>query len=211
MAQLDVETPQGEGTADGDVQAGDDGTADSAGAAADDATQPAAPTTPEAVAAGNNELFARQAEVLAGAFHDLSQIDNAQPVGWKMGTGLYAMLPEAMAGEALANEENGAGGKMADGRIGTMGSVAYLDNATFDDYAKSLGLNPADFRDPDHVRAIALAQGYGNNGSVYQLLNVLREPGTLEALVAVTYHGEHWRWRRARRGRFGGLRLPTLP
>lgn len=190
MAQLDVETPQGEGTADGDVQAGDDGTADSAGAAADDATQPAAPTTPEAVAAGNNELFARQAEVLAGAFHDLSQIDNAQPVGWKMGTGLYAMLPEAMAGEALANEENGAGGKMADGRIGTMGSVAYLDNATFDDYAKSLGLNPADFRDPDHVRAIALAQGYGNNGSVYQLLNVLREPGTLEALVAVTYHGE---------------------
>lgn len=190
MAQLDVETPQGEGTADGDVQAGDDGTADSAGAAADDATQPAAPTTPEAVAAGNNELFARQAEVLAGAFHDLSQIDNAQPVGWKMGTGLYAMLPEAMAGEALANEENGAGGKMADGRIGTMGSVAYLDNATFDDYAKSLGLNPADFRDPDHVRAIALAQGYGNNGSVYQLLNVLREPGTLEALTAATYHGE---------------------
>ena len=87
------------------------------------------------------------------------------------------MLPEAMAGEALANEENGAGGKMADGRIGTMGSVAYLDNATFDDYAKSLGLNPADFRDPDHVRAIALAQGYGNNGSVYQLLNVLRQPG----------------------------------
>lgn len=210
MAQLDVETPQGEGTADGDVQAGDDGTADSAGAAADaaadgssaadaaaggssaadDATQPAAPTTPEAVAAANNELFARQAEVFAGAFHDLSQVDNAQPVGWKMGTGLYAMLPEVMAGEALANAENGAGGKMADGRIGTMGSVAYLDNATFDDYAKSLGLNPADFRDPDHVRAIALAQGYGNNGSVYQLLNVLREPGTLEALVAVTYHGE---------------------
>lgn len=190
MAQLDVETPQGEGTADGDVQAGDDGTADSAGAAADDATQPAAPTTPEAVAAGNNELFARQAEVLAGAFHDLSQIDNAQPVGWKMGTGLYAMLPEAMAGEALANEENGMGGKMADGRVGTVGSVAYLDDAAFDDYAKSLGLDPADFRDPAHLRAIALAQGYGNNGSVYQLLNVLREPGTLEALTAATYHGE---------------------
>lgn len=189
-AQLDTETPQGEGAADGDAQTGDDGTADSAGAAADDATQPAAPTTPEAVAAANNELFARQAEVFAGAFHDLSQVDNAQPVGWKMGTGLYAMLPEAMAGEALANAENGAGGKMADGRIGTMGSVAYLDNATFDDYAKSLGLDPADFRDPAHLRAIALAQGYGNNGSVYQLLNVLREPGTLEALTAATYHGE---------------------
>ena len=186
MAQLDVETPQGEGTADGDVQAGNDGAtgADSA------ATQPAAPMTPEAVAAANNELFARQAEVFAGAFHDLSQVAGAEPVGWKMGTGLYAMLPEAMAGEALVDQENGMGGKMADGRVGTVGSVAYLDDAAFDDYAKSLGLDPADFRDPAHLRAIALAQGYGNNGSVYQLLNVLREPGTLEALTAATYHGE---------------------
>lgn len=186
MAQLDVETPQGEGTADGDVQAGNDGTtgADSA------ATQPAAPATPEAVAAANNELFARQAEVFAGAFTDLSQVAGAEPVGWKMGTGLYAMLPEAMAGEALVDQENGMGGKMADGRVGTVGSVAYLDDAAFDDYAKSLGLDPADFRDPAHLRAIALAQGYGNNGSVYQLLNVLREPGTLEALTAATYHGE---------------------
>ena len=176
MAQLDVETPQGEGTADGDVQASD---GDAAGADAA-ATQPAAPATPEA----------RQAEVFAGAFTDLSQVAGAEPVGWKMGTGLYAMLPEAMAGEALVDQENGMGGKMADGRIGTVGSVAYRDDAAFDDYAKSLGLDPADFRDPAHLRAIALAQGYGNNGSVYQLLNVLREPGTLEALTAATYHGE---------------------
>lgn len=152
--------------------------------------QPAAPTTPEAVATANNELFASQAKVFAGAFQDLSQVAGAQPVGWKMGTGLYAMLPEAMAGEVLVDQENGMGGKMADGRVGTVGSVAYLDDAAFDDYAKSLGLDPADFRDPAHLRAIALAQGYGNNGSVYQLLNVLREPGTLEALTAVTYHGE---------------------
>ena len=204
MAQLDAETPQDAGTVDGNAQAGDgDATGAEGTMAADDAmgadaaatpdaaaTQPAAPTTPEAVAAANNELFARQAEVFAGAFQDLSQVAGAQPVGWKMGTGLYAMLPEAMAGEALVDQENGMGGKMADGRVGTVGSVAYLDDTTFDDYAESLGLNPADFRDPSHLRAIALAQGYGNNGSVYQLLNVLREPGTLEALTAVTYHGE---------------------
>lgn len=198
MAQLDAETPQGEGAADESARA-DDGdatgaegavTGEGATAAEGAATQAAAPATPEAVAAANNELFARQAEVFAGAFHDLSQVAGAEPAGWKMGTGLYAMLPEAMAGEALVDQENGTGGKMADGRVGTVGSVAYLDDAAFDDYAKSLGLNPVDFRDPSHLRAIALAQGYGNNGSVYQLLNVLREPGTLEALTAVTYHGE---------------------
>ncbi len=161
MAQLDMETPQ-----------------------------PAAPTTPEAVATANSELFARPAEVFAGAFHDLSRVAGAQPVGWKMTSDAYAIVPAAMAGEALVDQESGMGGKMVDGRVGTVGSVAYLDDAAFDDYAKSLGLNPADFRDPEHLRAIALARGYGNNGSVYQLLDILREPGTLEVVEAVTYHGE---------------------
>lgn len=161
MAQLDMETPQ-----------------------------PAAPTTPEAVATANSELFARQAEVFAGAFHDLSRVAGAQPVGWKMTSDAYAIVPAAMAGEALVDQESGMGGKMVDGRVGTVGSVAYLDDAAFDDYAKSLRLNPADFRDPEHLRAIALARGYGNNGSVYQLLDILREPGTLEVVEAVTYHGE---------------------
>lgn len=192
MAQLDVETPQDAGTVDGNAQAGD-GDATSADAAATPdaaATQPAAPTTPEAVAAANNELFASQAEVFAGAFQDLSQVAGAQPVGWKMTADIYAILPEAMAGDALADEDNGTGGKMADGNIGAVGSVAYLDDAAFDDYAKNLGLNPADFRDPEHLRAIALARGYSNNGSVYQLLDVLREPGTLAIIEAATCNGE---------------------
>lgn len=192
MVQLDVETPQDAGTVDGNAQAGD-GDATSADAAATPdaaATQPAAPTTPEAVAAANNELFASQAEVFAGAFQDLSQVAGAQPVGWKMTADIYAILPEAMAGDALADEDNGTGGKMADGNIGAVGSVAYLDDAAFDDYAKNLGLNPADFRDPEHLRAIALARGYSNNGSVYQLLDVLREPGTLAIIEAATCNGE---------------------
>lgn len=192
MAQLDAETPQDAGTVDGNAQASDGDVAGAEGAATPDAaaTQPAAPTTPEAVAAANNELFARQAEVFAGAFHDLSRVAGAQPVGWKMTSDAYAIVPAAMAGEALVDQESGMGGKMVDGRVGTVGSVAYLDDAAFDDYAKSLGLNPADFRDPEHLRAIALARGYGNNGSVYQLLDILREPGTLEVVEAVTYHGE---------------------
>lgn len=169
-AQLDAKASQGEGTAD--------------------ASRPAAPTTPEAVAAANNELFAAQAQVFADAFADLSQVAGAQPVGWKMTADVYAMLPAAMAGDALADASNGTGGKMADGNIGTVGSVTYLDDAAFDDYAKSLGLNPADFRDPAHLRAIALAQGYGNNGSVYQLLDILREPGTLTVIEAATCNGE---------------------
>lgn len=198
-AQLDPEMPrdaEADGTADGAATA--DGA--DAGAAADAATadaatgsataQPTALTTPAAVAAANNELFAAQAQVFAGAFADLSQVAGAQPAGWKLTADIYAILPAAMAGDALADASNGMGGTMADGNIGTVGSVAYLDDAAFDEYAESLGLDPADFRDPAHLRAIALAQGYGNNGSVYQLLDILREPGTLTVIEAATCNGE---------------------
>lgn len=196
-AQLDAKASQDEGTAGGNAQADDGGAAagesDAAAsgpAATEGAAQPAASTTPEAVAAANNELFAAQAQVFADAFADLSQVAGAQPVGWKMTADIYAILPEAMAGDALADTSNGTGGTMADGSIGAVGSVAYLDDAAFDDYAKSLGLDPADFRDPAHLQAIALAQGYGNNGSVYQLLDILREPGTLAVIEAATCNGE---------------------
>lgn len=196
-AQLDAKTSQDEGTAtgnahadDSDAAAGESDATTGGAVAAEGAAQPAVPTTPETVAAANNELFAAQAQVFADAFADLSQVAGAEPVGWKMTADIYAILPEAMAGDALADASNGTGGTMADGNVGAVGSVAYLDDAAFDDYAKSLGLNPADFRDPAHLRAIALAQGYGNNGSVYQLLDILREPGTLTVIEAATCNGE---------------------
>lgn len=192
-AQLDAEAPQGaEGTSedDGDASAAVKGDTPGVSEAANGATEPAAPTTPDALAAKINGEFARQAEVFAGAFQDLSRVGNARPVGWKMTSDVYAMLPAAMAGDALADEESGNGGTMADGRVGAVGMIAYVDDAAFDDYARSLGLDAEDFHDPAHLRAIALSRSYGNNGSVYQLLDMLRETGTIEIITAATHHGE---------------------
>ncbi|MEC4184688.1 ABC transporter permease [Adlercreutzia sp. R21] len=177
--------PGAEGAATG--AAGAEGAAAGVDAMADD---DAAPTTPEALLAEDNARLADEAAVFAEAFDALGALPNASAVGWKLSGDANVVLPASMVGEAFMSEDGLAGGVMADGRYGTVASLVYLDDASFDAYAREAGLNPADFRDPAHLRAIALGQGYGNNGSLYQLLDVLREPGTVDVIAAATYQGK---------------------
>ncbi len=179
-----AEAPGAEGAATGTARA-EGATVDGA-----DAIAATAPTTPEALLAEDNARLADEAAVFAEAFDALGALPNASPVGWKLGGDANVVLPASMVGEAFTNEDGLLGGVMADGRYGTVASLVYLDDASFDAYAREAGLDPADFRDPAHLRAIALGQGYGNNGSVYQLLDVLREPGVVDVIAAATYQGE---------------------
>lgn len=82
------------------------------------------------------------------------------------------------------------GGQMADGSFAVMGSVVYLEDAAFDRCVADAGLNPADFRDPTEPRALGVGKAYGNNGAVYELLDVLTATGTVQALTAGLYEGE---------------------
>lgn len=169
-------------------EAAPDGANSSEAPAAD--AKPSEPATPESLMAADDALLAEEADLYTRAFDYLSATPNAQPVGWKLSGGVDAVLPESMVGEAFREDGCLNGGPLADGSYGTVGSVTYLDDAAFDAYAESVGQNPADYRDPSQVRAIALAKGYGNDGSVYQLTDVLRAPGTIEVLAAATYQGE---------------------
>ncbi|MEC4273125.1 ABC transporter permease [Adlercreutzia sp. R25] len=179
-----AEVPGAEGAATGTARV--EGAADGADAIADDA----APTTPEALLAEDNARLADEAAVFAEAFDTLGALPNASPMGWKLSGDANVVLPASMVGEAFTNEDGLMGGVMADGRYGTVASLVYLDDASFDAYAREAGLDPADFRDPVHLRAIALGRGYGNNGSLYQLLDVLREPGVVDVIATATYQGK---------------------
>ena len=75
----------------------------------------------------------------------ISQVAGAQPVGWKMTADIYAILPEAMAGDALADTSNGTGGTMADGSIGAVGSVAYSTMPPSTTTRRAWGLTPPTF------------------------------------------------------------------
>ncbi len=150
----------------------------------------AAPVTPEALAVRNNALFAQQAQDFQGAYEALSACENAEAKGYYIWKRVPFIIPEAMAGESLMAGDGHDSGLMANGQCGAFGRVMFIDDASFATYAAAQGLNPQDFQDPAHPRAIALAQAYGNDGSVYQLCEMLRSTGTLEVIDDATYEGK---------------------
>lgn len=160
-----------------------------AGDVASAAGEAGAAATPEGLLAQTNARFAAEAAEFSDAYQYLAETPNAQGKGFGLAIDAPVILPAAMVGDALQEEGAIEGGRLADGRYGTVADIVYVDDASFDAYARDLGLDPADFRDAEHPRAIGLAQGYGNNGDVYQLLDILREAGTVDVLASGTYEG----------------------
>ena len=182
----DVSHAEADGSPDSAAEADGEGGASDGQVSGEGTSEPVTAAT---VLAGLNERFASEAAEFAKAYDYLAESNGARGIGWLLRCDAAIALPESMVGDAFRIDGGIDGGKIADGRCGTVGTILYLDNDAFDAYAQGLGLNPADFRDGEHPRAIALAQGYGNNGDVYQLLDILREPGTVEVLAAAAYEG----------------------
>ncbi len=189
----DDTAPGGDGTEGADA-AGNAPGAEGADAGAADAN-PAAladdgSLTLEAVVEARNARFAEEAAVYGKAWEVLKTTPDAEPVGWRLDGGVSLIVPEAMVGDAFKADGALHGGQMAAGSFAVMGSVVYLEDAAFDRCVADAGLNPADFRDPTEPRALGVGKAYGNNGAVYELLDVLTATGTVQALTAGLYEGE---------------------
>ncbi len=145
--------------------------------------------TPEAAMRAANTRFADEAATFERAYQDLSTVPGAEPLGWVLEGHVPAIVPESMIGDVFQGEGFGEGGRMADGRYASSASVTYVDDAAFDRYAQQHGADAASFHDPEHPRAIGIAKAYGNNGSVYELMDALRTTGTVDMIVGGTYEG----------------------
>lgn len=154
--------------------------------AAEDGAEP----TAQAVAEAANERFAAEAGIFAGAYEALGEVPEAEPLGWTLSGPVPLIVPEAMAGSALHANDAIQGGPMAGGDYGAMAIITYLDDASFDSFAAESGLDAAAYHDPDHPRAIGVAQAYGNDGSLYRLMDVLAGPGTVEVLTGAVCNGQ---------------------
>ena len=69
--------------------------------------------------------------------------------------------------------------------------MSYIDDASFDEYARSLGLDPSEYYDPEHPRAIGVSRCYGNDGSRYQLMEALQGTGEAQVLSSAIYQGRY--------------------
>lgn len=122
--------------------------------------------------------LAKEAAVFQGTFEELSQAPNAEALGWTLTGNVMATLPMEMAGEGLLSTDDISAESPAGDGFVTEARIAYVSDDAFDAYAEQVGLDPVAFRE-GAPRAIGVSKAYGNNGTTYSLLQMLREQGTV--------------------------------
>lgn len=145
------------------------------------------PVTAEDMLDAQNASFVKEADIFAGEYEYLSATENAQSRGYMLYNNTPVIFPEHMAGEGFKDDTSLFGGKMSDGDYLSMTYIDYVDDASFDEYARSLGLDPADYHDPSNPRAIGISNTFGNSGSAYQLIDVLKDTGKVKLIGGATY------------------------
>lgn len=133
-----------------------------------------------------NARFAKQADLYRQAYESLCTVPDTDPIGWRMNRSQVPVIMDAdLAGDVLS-DPNAAitldGGPTTDGSVLANALITYLDDAYFDTYVANMGLTPAEYHDVEHPRAIGVAKGYGNNGQRYQLLEMMKQTGTVEVI-----------------------------
>lgn len=137
-----------------------------------------------------NTIFAQEAVTFQQFFETLESSSNAEGVGWLLSGTSVVTMPSTMVGSAFQQSGIMQGGLLEDGRYASAAVVIYLDDTTFDRFVSELGQDPSAYHDPNHLRAVALSQTYGNDGQNYQLFETLKTTGTAEVLAAAALDGE---------------------
>lgn len=158
-------------------------------------------------------------EDMQSDYDALAKTEGATSLGWQTGAAAAAYIPESMAGQAViaqvkemtanANGSNAEGSegtsasdgseidttadesahRLDDGSLVVNATTVFVDDATFAAYAEKQGLDPADFSDPAHPRAVVAKTVYGNNGQTYMLMETLTGTGTVRLLTNAEYEG----------------------
>ena len=138
-----------------------------------------------------NERFAGEVRVFTDAYDRLSEVSNAEGKGWVLTDSAPLIVPHDVAGSMYRSENVQTGGEMPDGNYALYAQMGYIDDASFDEYARSLGLDPSEYHDPEHPRAIGVSRCYGNDGSRYQLMEALQSTGEVHVLSSAVYQDRY--------------------
>lgn len=148
-------------------------------------------TTANKQLARANEQFAEEVRIFTDAYDRLSGASNAEGQGWKLTDSASLIVPQDVAGSMYRSADSQTGGELSDGNYALYAQMSYIDDASFDEYARSLGLDPSEYYDPQHPRAIGVSRCYGNDGSRYQLMEALQGTGEAQVLSSAVYQGRY--------------------
>lgn len=127
------------------------------------------------------------------AYAALSSAQGADPRGWYLCDTMPLVLPENMVSSTYLTDENIGrqnAGRRADGTIGTLALVYYLDDNSFDEFARTCGVDPQRYYDTNEMRAIALDRSYAMYDGKYQQVQTLSDTGAARALLGGEYNGQ---------------------
>lgn len=148
-----------------------------------------APFTASDLSECDDAQFSAEVDTFKDAYGFLSESEGAVAKGWMASAMATAVLPSDMAARGLEGSDDrlGCGGRSEDGDYLAQVQIDYIDDASFDEYATSLGLDPKDYHDANSPRAIGIKRSYGNDGSVYQLMDMLKDTGDIRVLTSAVY------------------------
>ena len=107
----------------------------------------------------------------------LNALDGAEVVGSSVRLSVPVDIPASMVGEGLVFAS--VTETQEDGSVATQLTLSFIDDESYATYLSEQGLDAARFLDAEHPLALANRQAYGNDGSMYQIMDMIVDTGTV--------------------------------
>lgn len=127
-------------------------------------------------------------DALSRFYADVQSVDGVTPNGYMTSYVAYAFIPAGMLNDGIMGLE-GSAPFLANGSWYGSAYVNFVDEATWEAYVDSLGLDRATFYDPARPLAIAVNSYDVNNGETYGNYQPFKATGTIESLEFADLNG----------------------
>ena len=107
----------------------------------------------------------------------LNALDGAEVVGSSVRLSVPVGIPASMVGEGLVFAS--VTETQEDGSVATQLTLSFIDDESYATYLAEQGLDAARFLDAEHPLALANRQAYGNDGSMYQIMDMIVDTGAV--------------------------------
>ena len=115
----------------------------------------------------------------------LNALDGTEVVGSSVRLSVPVGIPASMVGEGLVSAS--VTETQGDGSVATQLTLSFIDDESYATYLVEQGLDAARFLDAEHPLALANRQAYGNDGSMYQIMDMIVDTGA----VSLYAYGQH--------------------
>ena len=107
----------------------------------------------------------------------LNALDGAEVVSSSVRLSVPVGIPASMVGEGLVSAS--VTETQEDGSVATQLTLSFIDDESYATYLSEQGLDAARFLDAEHPLALANRQAYGNDGSMYQIMDMIVDTGAV--------------------------------